>query len=226
MGRPLSAQTTVAAHRVLHRLLARAVAVELLPRNVASAVKPPKVEETEVESLTAHQIGRVLKALEGHYPLQPIAVLALSSGARRGEILALAWKNVDLDATTIKIERSLEQTKAGLKFKVPKTKHGRRTVALPTMALEALRAHRRRQLELRLAVGLGKPDPDGLVFCGLDGSPIPPNNLSRDWARFVKSRKLPAISFHALRHSHASALIASGIDALTVSRRIGMHRPL
>ena len=130
-GRPLSAQTTVAAHRVLHRLLARAVAVELLPRNVASAVKPPKVEETEVESLTADQIGRVLKALEGHYPLQPIAVLALSSGARRGEILALAWKNVDLDATTIKIERSLEQTKAGLKFKAPKTKHGRRTVALP-----------------------------------------------------------------------------------------------
>ena len=57
------------------------------------AVKPPKVEETEVESLTADQIGRVLKALEGHYPLQPIAVLALSSGARRGEILALAWKN-------------------------------------------------------------------------------------------------------------------------------------
>ena len=225
-GRPLSAQTTVAAHRVLHRLLARAVAVELLPRNVASAVKPPKVEETEVESLTADQIGRVLKALEGHYPLQPIAVLALSSGARRGEILALAWKNVDLDATTIKIERSLEQTKAGLKFKAPKTKHGRRTVALPPIALEALRAHRRRQLELRLAVGLGKPDPDALVFCGLDGSPIPPNNLSRDWARFVKSRKLPAISFHALRHSHASALIASGIDALTVSRRIGHASPV
>jgi integrase len=72
-----------------------------------------------------------------------------------------------------------------------------------------------------MAVGMGKHDPDALVFCGLDGSPIPPNNLSRDWARFVKSRKLPAISFHALRHSHASALIAGGIDALTVSRRIG-----
>ena len=153
-------------------------------------------------------------------------MLALSSGARRGEILALAWKNVDLDATTIKIERSLEQTKAGLKFKSPKTKHGRRTVALPSIAVEALRAHRRRQLELRLAVGLGKPEPDALVFCGLDGSPIPPNNLSRDWARFVKSRKLPRISFHALRHSHASALIASGIDALTVSRRIGHASPV
>jgi len=225
-GRALSPQTTLSAHRVLHRLLARAVEVELLTRNVTSAVKPPRVEETEVESLTADQIGGVLKALEGHYPLQPIAVLALGSGARRGEILALAWEDVNLDAATIKIERSLEQTKGGLRFKAPKTKHGRRTVALPPMAVEALRAHRRRQLELRLALGLGKPGPDGLVFCAHDGSPIPPNNLSRDWARFVKSHKLPAVSFHALRHSHASALIAGGIDALTVSRRIGHASPV
>lgn len=155
-GRPLGARTVTAAHRVLHRLLARAVAVELLTRNVASAVKPPKVGEAEIESLTADQISVVLKALEGHYPLQPIAVLALSSGARRGEILALRWGDVDLVASTVRIERSLEQTRAGLRFKLPKTKHGRRVVALPPIILEALRAHRRRQLELRLALGLGQ----------------------------------------------------------------------
>ena len=217
---PLSARTVGHAHRVLHRALARAVETELLARNVASVVKPPKVGETEIESLKADQIDTVLSALRGH-ALEPIAVLALSSGARRGELLGLAWASVDLDAATIKIERSLEQTKAGLKFKAPKTKHGRRTVTLPPVALGALRAHRRRQLELRMAVGLGRLDPDSLVFSTVDGNPIPPNNLSRDWARFVKAHKLPAISFHALRHSHASALIVGGIDTLTLSRRIG-----
>ena len=172
-GRPLSVRTVLAAHRVLHRLLARAVEVELLLRNVASVVKPPKVQETEIEILRADQIDAVLAALKGH-ALEPIAVLALGSGCRRGELLALGWKIVDFVAATIKIERSLEQTRAGLAFKSPKTKHGRRTVALPPIALDALRAHRRRQLELRMAVGLGRLEPDSLVFSTIDGNPIPP----------------------------------------------------
>lgn len=148
-------------------------------------------------------------------------MLALSAGARRGEILALTWGNVDLATAAVRIERSLEQTKAGLRFKQPKTKHGRRTIALPPIAVEALQAHRRRQLEIRLAFGQGKLEPGTLLFSTIDGDPIPPNNLSRDWRRFVRARKLPAVSFHGLRHSHASALIANGIDPLTVSRRIG-----
>jgi len=224
-GRPLSARTVLGAHRVLHRLLARAVESELLARNVASIVKPPKVEETEVESLRADQVGSVIETLNGH-PLHPIVVLALSSGARRGEILALRWSDVDLDAATIRIERSLEQTKAGLRFKPPKTKHGRRTVSLPPIAVEMLRAHRKRVLELRIALGQGKLDADALVFCTIDGVPIPPNNLSRDWWRFVKARKLPAVSFHALRHSHVSALVAAKVDPLTISRRIGHSSPV
>jgi integrase len=219
-GRPLSSRTVGHAHRVLHRALARAAETELVSRNVASIIKPPKVEEAEVESLKADEIDAVLKGLNDH-PLEPIGVLALSSGARRGEILALAWKNVDLNAGTMKIERSLEQTRAGLRFKAPKTKHGRRTVSLPPVALDALRAHRRRQLEVRVALGQGKLEPDALVFSTIEGGPLAPNNLSRDWARFVKARKLPSISFHGLRHSHVSALIAAGVDVLTVSRRIG-----
>ena len=125
-----------------------------------------------------------------------------------------------------KIERSLEQTKAGLRFKAPKTAKGKRTVSLPPIAVDALRSHRRRQLELRLALGHGKPEPGALVFCDHNGDPIPPNNLSRDWRRFVLTRKLPPISFHGLRHSHVSALIAGGVDVLTVSRRIGHASPV
>jgi integrase len=219
-GRRLSARTVTHAHRVLHRALARAVESELVPRNVANIVKSPKVEESEIASLTVDQVGAVLDALRGH-ALEPIAVLALGTGARRGEILALRWSDVDLEGASVRIERSLEQTKAGLKFKPPKTKHGRRRVALPPIALDALRTHRRRQFEIRLALGQGKPEPDALVFSTINGGPMPPNNLSRDWRRFLLARKLPKVMFHALRHSHASALIAGGIDALTVSRRIG-----
>lgn len=219
-GRPLSARTVGHAHRVLHRALALAFKSELVTRNIADAIAPPKVEETEVTTLKADQVGVVLAALEGH-SLRPIAILALSIGARRGEILALTWGNIDLDAGMLRIERSLEQTRAGLKFKPPKTKRGRRLVALPPIAVEALRAHRRQQLELRLVLGQGKGDGDALVFSTFDGKPIPPNNLSRDWWRFVKTRGLPAVSFHALRHSHVSALVASGVDPLMVSRRIG-----
>jgi integrase len=218
--RPLSSRTVGHAHRVLHRALERALTAELVHRNAAHAIRPPAVEQAEVEILKADQIGAVIAALEGH-SLQPIAVLALSTGARRGELLALRWGDVDLDRGTVRVERSLEQTRAGLKFKPPKTKHGRRIIALPPIAVGGLQAHRRRQLELRLALGQGKPDADTLVFSTVSSEPIPPNNLSRDWRRFVLARKLPAVSFHALRHAHASALIASGIDPLTVSRRIG-----
>jgi integrase len=77
-----------------------------------------------------------------------------------------------------------------------------------------------------MVLGQGRPEPDTLMFCTHAGDPIPPNNLSRDWARFVKERKLPAISFHGLRHSHVSALIAGGVDVLTLSRRIGHASPV
>jgi integrase len=224
-GRPLSARTVGHAHRVLHRALARAAAIELVSRNVASVVKLPQVDETEIESLRADEIDVVLTALKDHW-LEPIVILALSSGARRGEMLALNWENVDLVAGTIKIERSLEQTKAGLRFKAPKTKNGRRVVSLPPIAVDALRAHRRRRLELRMALGQGKPEPDALVFSTFNDTPIPPNNLSRDWRRFVLASKLPRIPFHGLRHSHVSALIAGGVDVLTVSRRIGHASPV
>jgi integrase len=125
----------------------------------------------------------------------------------------------------MKIERSLEQTKRGLHFKQPKTRKSVRQIMLPPIAVEALQEHRRRQLEMRLAFGQGKTDADTLVFSTVEGTPLPPNNLSRDWRRFVKARKLPAISFHGLGHSHVSALIASRLDPLTVARRIGHANP-
>jgi integrase len=223
-GCPLSARTVGHAHRVLHRALQRAVEGETLSRNVASVIPPPKVEAGEVVVLNANQMASVLSKLIGH-TLYPIVVLALATGMRRGELLALRWEDVDLNGETVRVERSLEETAEGLRFKPPKTKHGRRTVSLPRTAVDALRAHRRQQLEWRVALGQGRPEPSALVFSTMEGAPLSPDNLSRDWRRVSVAKGLPRVTFHALRHSHASALIASGLDVLTVSRRLGHSSP-
>lgn len=224
-GRSLSALTVGHAHRVLHRALQRAVENETLPRNVASVIRPPNVEAQEVEILGSNEIGIVLAKLEGH-ALYPIVALALTTGMRRGELLALRWEDIDLDGAKVRVERALEETAAGLRFKAPKTRNGRRTISLPPSAVGALRAHRLKQLELRVALGQGKLGAGALVFSTINGAPLSPDNLSRDWRRVVAALDLRRGKFHALRHSHASALIASGLDVLTVSRRLGHGSPV
>ncbi len=224
-GRILAARTVGHAHRVLHRALALAVEDETLARNVATIARPPKVEQGEVEILTAEQIALVLEKLQGHQ-LYPIAALALATGTRRGELLGLHLGDLDLDAATLRIERSLEETAAGLRFKPPKTKRGRRTISLPAHAVAVLRAHWRQQLEYRMALGLGKPDAATLLFSRPDGSPLSPDNLSRDWRRVCRSLGLPLVTFHALRHTHASALIASGLDVVQIAHRLGHGSPV
>jgi integrase len=223
-GRPLSARTVAHAHRVLHRAYERALRLELVSRNPAHVVRPPRSEGTEIQILSPDQIGVILSALEGN-DLHPIASLALGSGLRRGELCALTWATLDLEVGVVHVERSLEETSQGLRFKLPKTRHGRRSVTLPQPVVEVLREHRRRQLELRLALGLGRPAPDDLVFTAHHGSVLPPDKLSRDWSNFIRSRPLPKINFHSLRHAHASALIAAGVDVVTVSRRLGHGSP-
>jgi len=163
-------------------------------RNVAHVIAPPKTEGREIESLTTGQMGEVLSRLKGH-ALLPIVALALATGMRRGEMLALQWGDVNFAGAELRIERSLEETKAGLKLKPPKTRHGRRCISLPASAVEALKSHRKAQLEARLSIGLGKLDPHSLVFCNADGSPMSPDNLSRDWRRAVKALKLPDVMF-------------------------------
>jgi integrase len=223
-GRALSARTVGHAHRVLRKALSDALRLESVARNVAAVVAQPKVEPGEVEILASAQIEEVRSRLRGNV-LYSISMLAVASGARRGELLAVRWADLDLDGSKLRVERSLEETKAGLRFKSPKTKHGRRTITLPASAVDVLRDHRRQQLELRLALGLGKMPDDALVFCQPGGAPMSPDNLSRDWSRTCRRLGLPSVSFHALRHTHASALIAAGLDVLTISRRLGHAKP-
>lgn len=167
---------------------------------------------------------KLIRGLKGK-ALYSIAVLGLATGMRRGELVALRWSDADLDKGQIKVERSLEQTRAGIRIKEPKTRAGRRTVSIPQSIVTELRVHWRAQQEQRLALGLVGADGSDLVFARHDGSPYPPNSLTFDWARTVRSLKLPIVTFHALRHTHVSQLIASELDVVTVSRRIGHSNP-
>jgi integrase len=225
-GGELSAKTVGHVHRCLRRAFGHAAQWGLITQNPAALVHPPRVQQAEIEILRENEVEAMLASLRDRNALLcTIAIVALGSGLRRGELCALRWSNIDLDSRTLRIEQSLEQTRAGLRFKAPKTKHGLRSMALPASVISELRAHWRTQNEQRLALGIGRSTPTDLVFPAWDGRPLMPNTLSREWSRAIAAIGGRQISLHALRHTHASSLIAAGVDILTVSRRLGHANP-
>jgi integrase len=224
-GRGHAPRTVGHVHRVLHRALGQAKQWGVVKENVANTVAPPRVPATEIAILRPGEAKAVLDALRGK-SLYLIAAMALATGMRRNELLALRWLDVDLDKASLRVELSLEQTaKHGLRFKAPKTRHGRRTIALPSHIVQELRAHWRAQQEQRMALGLGKAPADSQVLATFDGKPRSPNAVTKEWTLAMAKAKLPQVTLHSLRHTHASMLIASGMDVLTISRRLGHASP-
>src|SRR6516225_6055728 len=222
---PVAPRTKLHIHRLVFLMLRHATQWGVVQRNVASLVDAPAVQDKEIEILSPAEIARVLEVLKDHPWLHAIVMVALGTGMRRGELLALRWKDVDLDGAKLRVEQALEQTqRGGLVFKAPKTRHGRRTVTLPVSTVALLRDHWKAQQEQRLALGLGKAPDDALVFPDWDGSPRAPRTLTQQWQKQMKTMGLKA-TFHSLRHTHASTLIAAGLDVLTVSRRLGHGSP-
>jgi integrase len=218
----LGAKTIRLVHSVLHRALKQAKMWGLLRDNPVEMVKPPKVQHREADILQPDQARALLKALHGK-PLYLIASLALATGMRRNEMLALRWCDVDLDASALTIETALEGNST--KVKRPKTKHSRRTISLPPHIVIELRTHWKTQQEQRLTLGVGRTPDDGYVFATFDGRARSPNAITKAWPPAMKSIGLPAVTLHSLRHVHASMLIASGMDILTISRRLGHSTP-
>jgi integrase len=211
-------------HVVLHRALRQAKLWGLLRDNPAGLAKPPAVDDEEITILQPDRARELLDRLYGQ-PLYLIASLGLATGLRRSEILALRWRDVDL-AGRLRVEQALEQTTAyGVRVKGPKTKHGRRTISLPAHAVADLRAHWRAQQEQRLALGVGKSPADSPVLATFDGKLQSPGAISTAWGRAMEAIGMPEITLHSLRHTHASMLIASGMDILTISRRLGHASP-
>ena len=119
--------------------------------------------------------------------------------------------HVDLEAKVIRVREALEETKKhGLQVKAPKTRAGRRDIGLPDIVVDALRDHRRQQLELRMALGAGKLPADALVFPTVEGGHRAPSDASRAWGLVADGIGMPEITYHSLRHTHASQLIDAG----------------
>jgi integrase len=217
----LAARTVKHVHRLLHRIFGHATKWGNVRRNVTTLVDSPKAPATEAAVLQATEIPQMFAALRGH-ELYSLAVTAFGTGMRRGELCALRWQDVDLDGAMLRVERSLEETrKAGLRFKAPKSTRSRRSISLAPAVVAQLRAHWKAQQEQRLSLGLGKAPADALVFCRFDGSPYWPDRLTDVFSSALASAGLPHVTLHTLRYTHASQLIASGMDILTISRRLG-----
>lgn len=218
----LSAQTILHLHRVLSEALKMAVRWQLLARNPADAVQPPAVQQKEVKALDAAQTAWLLELAEGTRLYLPI-MLAVTAGLRRGEILGLKWADVDWTQATIRIQRAVEETKTGVTMKAPKSRQSRRMVALPSITVEALRVHRAKQDEYREKLGPDYAEQD--LICSVeDGSLWKPAAFTSAYRALIARRKLTGPNFHALRHSHASQMIAGGVDMKTVSSRLGHSR--
>jgi integrase len=206
-------------HRILKSALARAVEQQVLPRNPADALKRlPKVEVEPLTVLTVEQSKHLLKTISHTTTYWP-TLIALTTGMRRGEVLALRWKNVDLEQGTVRVVESLEETKAGIRFKSTKTDKGR-AVLLPKFTLEELRRWKREQAEKLLRLGV-RQTGESLVCGREDGKPKYPNSLTHKFSYLVGRAGLPKVRFHDLRHSHATQLLASGVHPKIVQERLG-----
>jgi integrase len=193
----------------------------LLPYNPAADIKPPKIERRKVLTYSLTQTADLLQALRGCWMHVP-ALLAVLCGMRRGEIAALRWGSVDLDKGRLAVVQSAEQTKAGVRYKEPKSGQVR-TVALSAAVVSELRAHRTSQAENLLKLGI-RLDADGFGIAQADGSPYDPDSISKEWRLRIIKTALPRIRFHDLRHTHASHMLASGVHPKVASERLGHSR--
>jgi integrase len=207
-------------HRILRQALSRAVLWDLLIRNPTDKVEPPRVPRIEMHALNEKQSLALIALVEASRFLALPVTLAITTGLRRGEILGLKWTDINLDSATLSVCRTLEQSKAGLEFREPKTERSRRAVALPVLAVQALRKHRAEQARLRLKLG-PRYNAAELVCCRIDGRPLHPQTVTQEFLKLISDSKIPRVRFHDLRHTHATILLSRGVHPKIVSERLG-----
>ena len=208
-------------HATLHKALKQSVNDGLIPRNVTEAVKVPRPVKKEMEPLSPMQARTLLVAARGER-LEALYALAVTTGMRQGEILGLKWEDVDLEAGTLQVRRTLSTaTGGGVTFGAPKTAKSRRSIRLPELALSSLRRHRKSQLEERMRLaGLWKEHD--LVFTTGVGTPMSRADLvTRSFKPLLRHAGLPEIRFHDLRHTCATLLLSRGVHAKLVQELLG-----
>jgi integrase len=215
----LSPMTVRHLHAVIHRGLEQAVRWGVAGRNVADLVDPPRQPRRTLEVFTASEVSELLAAAGGDR-LEALYVLAVTTGMRRGELLALRWRDVDLDQGALAVTGSLQRIGGALTIGEPKTTSSRRRVVLARIAVGALRSHRVAQAERQLGA-LYWEDLD-LVFTNEIGRPIEPGNLlRRSYWPLLDRAGLRRIRFHDLRHTAATLLLSRGVHAKVASEMLG-----
>jgi len=215
----LSPTSVQRVHALLHKALKQAVNDGLVARNVTQAVKAPRQQRKEIPTLNQEQARVFLEAAKGDR-LEALYLLAIHTGLRQGELLGLKWVDVDLDRRTLQVRRILSAAKNGPNFTTPKNNQGR-SVRLTVQAVQAVRDHRKRQVEERLKHD-GFWQDHGLVFTTLVGTPLNRHNVfSRSFKLLLRRAELPDMPFHALRHSFATLMLAGGEHPKVVQEMMG-----
>src|SRR6266571_1407258 len=218
----LKPKTVKNVHALIHRALEDAVDQGLMTRNVAAlrSARPPKLEKTERGVWTPENLRVFLTAMAADR-LAALWLLLATTGLRRSEALGLPWRAIDLESGQLTVMQRLVTVAGKPTIRLgTKSPAGRRSIALDPATVAALKAHRPRQLEERLACGEGWQD-HGLVFTREDGTPLRPTQLTRMFARLAREAGLPDLTLHGLRHTYATASLQAGVPVKVVSQRLG-----
>jgi integrase len=221
----LSAGTIRNYHTLLSRACRDAVRWGYLPRNPVELADPPRMPRSRATAWTANELSRFLAHVRDADPRRfPLWRLAGTTGMRRGELLGLTWRALDLERSRLSVEQQLIPTRGGASFGPPKSARSRRTIALDSETVDVLRRHREAQL-LERDLAAGAYEDHDLVFCDEIGQPIHPQTLSRAFTRRRKEAGLPTGSLHVLRHTAATlALTATPpVPLHIVAARLGDH---
>lgn len=215
----LAPRTILHIHRTLSKALKQAVDDGLIPRNAAASVKPPSPSKEEIQPLSRDQVRTFLETVSGDR-LEALYVVAITAGLRRGELLGIRWEDLDLEAGTLQVRRTLSETRDGRVFEPPKSGKGR-GIRLTQKGITALRSHRKRQLEEKLQLGSLWQEND-LVFASEIGTPIQGRNMYRHFKiRLERAGLSTSYRFHDLRHTCATLLLQQGVHAKYVQELLG-----
>lgn len=220
----LSPSTIHYIHRAIRNVLNRAVEWKLIKNNPMDGVKKPKEDPRELDVYSQQEIDHIFYLLEKEKDLWRILItLALTTGMRRGELLGLDWKHINMDEGTIDVKQTLSFTKSkGYEIKEPKTKSSRRRIELPASLITDLKAYKSKCNEERLAcASLWQGGENFFVFNSWNGKPLNPYSLKTWWTRFSKRHNIRYINFHALRHTSATLLLNQGLHAKIIQARLG-----
>jgi integrase len=216
----LSSGTVATIHSVLNTALENAVRWGLIARNVAKLVTLPHRERYEAQTLTMEQALKLIALAQGSR-IEALLLVALTTGMRRGELLALRWDDIDFERGMLHVRRTMSHIPGmGYKEGEPKTKAGRRTIVLSSVTIEALKEHCVAQDQVRITAG-EKWQERGIVFCNIYGGFFNPVKVLALFQRLLRDAGLPKMRFHDLRHSAATILLEARVHLKMVQERLG-----